>query len=175
METHAMNNFIGALQKAWRLIIASLLMCVLSPQYAAALTINVVGQNNEPVTGFRWLDRMRLVYPFELTERRAQRLSRMNHWLEARKIPLLDERIQSSTYFALTVAGDALSSMGDNFSRDYFIERIEQMTEQSPASAVYPRLSLGPGQRFASRGGYVARFPGAGENMLMPVSEWIVP
>ncbi|MFA5240774.1 MAG: ABC transporter substrate-binding protein [Sulfuricella sp.] len=122
-----------------------------------------------------WLDRMRLVYPFELSERRAQRLSRMNHWLEARKIPLIDERIQSSTYFALTVAGDALSSMGDNFSRDYFIERIEQMTEQSPASAVYPRLSLGPGQRFASRGGYVARFPGAGESMLMPVSEWIVP
>jgi hypothetical protein len=122
-----------------------------------------------------WLDRMRLVYPFELTERRAQRLARMNHWLEARKIPLLDERIQSSTYFALTVAGDALSGMGDNFSRDYFIERIEQMTEQSPASAVYPRLSLGPGQRFASRGSYVARFPGEGENMLVPVSEWIVP
>jgi cytochrome c553 len=122
-----------------------------------------------------WLDRMRLVYPFELSERRAQRLSRMNHWLEARKIPLIDERIQSSTYFALTVAGDALSSMGDNFSRDYFIERIEQMTEQSLSSAVYPRLSLGPGQRFASRGGYVARFPGEGESMLTPVSEWIVP
>jgi len=54
METHAMNNFKGVLQKAWRLIIAALLMCVL-PQYAAALTINVVGPNNEPVTGFRWL------------------------------------------------------------------------------------------------------------------------
>jgi hypothetical protein len=122
-----------------------------------------------------WLDRMRLVYPFELTERRVQRLSRMNHWLEARNIALLDERIQSSTYFALTVAGDALSSMGDNFSRDYFIERLEQMTEQSLSSAVYPRLSLGPGQRFASRGSYVARFPRDGENMLVPVSEWIVP
>jgi hypothetical protein len=99
----------------------------------------------------------------------------MNHWLEARNIALLDERIQSSTYFALTVAGDALSSMGDNFSRDYFIERLEQMTEQSLSSAVYPRLSLGPGQRFASRGSYVARFPRDGENMLVPVSEWIVP
>lgn len=122
-----------------------------------------------------WLDRMRLVYPFELTERRTQRLSRMKHWLESRNIPLRDERIQSSTYFAVTVAGDALAHMGNNFSRDYFIERVEQMTEQSLSSTVYPRLSLGPGQRFASRGSYVARFPGAGEIMLMPVSEWIVP
>jgi len=124
-----------------------------------------------------WLNRMRLIYPFELTERRVQRLPRMKLWLEARNIPLLDERIQSSTYFAVTVAGDALSSMGENFSRDYFIERVEQMTEQSLSSAIYPRLTLGPGQRFASRGSYVARFPdeGEGESMLMPVSEWIVP
>lgn len=122
-----------------------------------------------------WLDRMRLVYPFELTERREQRLSRMKHWLAARNIPLHDERIQSSTYFAVTVAGDALSHMGDTFSRDYFIERVENMTEQSLSSGIYPRLSLGPGQRFASRGSYVARFPKDGESMLMPVSEWIVP
>ncbi len=66
--------------------------------------------------------------------------------------------------------------MGDTFSRDYFIERVEHMTEQSlSSSAIYPRLSLGPGQRFASRGSYVARFPKDGESMLMPVSEWIVP
>ncbi len=122
-----------------------------------------------------WLDRMRLVYPFELTERRMQRLSRTNHWLAARNIAPQDERIQSSTYFAVTVAGDALAHMGDTFSRDYFIERVENMTEQSLSSAVYPRLSLGPGQRFASRGSYVARFPEGGESMLMPVSEWIVP
>lgn len=122
-----------------------------------------------------WQDRIRLIYPFELTERRAQRLSRMKHWLAARNIPLRDERIQSGTYFAATITGDVLASMGINFSRDYFIERIEQMTEQSLSSSVFPRLSLGPGQRFASRGGYVARFPGEGEIMLMPVSEWIVP
>lgn len=122
-----------------------------------------------------WLDRMRLVYPFELTERRMQRLSRTKHWLASRNLPLHDERIQSGTYFAVTVAGDALSHMGDTFSRDYFIERVENMTEQSLSSGIYPRLSLGPGQRFASRGGYVARFPKDGESMLTPVSEWIVP
>ena len=122
-----------------------------------------------------WQDRVRLLYPFELSERRAQRMLRMKHWLASRNIPLLDERIQSNTYFALTIAGDALSHMGDNFSRDYFIERVEQMAEQSLSSAIYPRLSLGPGQRFASRGSYVARFSGDKNNSLVPVSEWIVP
>lgn len=122
-----------------------------------------------------WLHRARMVYPFELAERRAQRLKRMKRWLGSRNIPQLDERIQSGTYFAVTIAGDALSLMGDNFSRDYFIERVEQMTENSLSSSVYPHLSLAAGQRFASRGGYVARFTDDGERILVPASEWIVP
>ncbi|MFA6901568.1 MAG: ABC transporter substrate-binding protein [Gallionellaceae bacterium] len=122
-----------------------------------------------------WQQRVRLVYPFELAERRAQRLSRMKHWLASKNIPQLDERVQSGAYFAVTIAGDALALMGNNFSRDYFIERVEQMTENSLASSVYPHLSLAAGQRFASRGGYVARFTEDGEHMLVPASAWIVP
>jgi Periplasmic binding protein/Cytochrome c len=122
-----------------------------------------------------WLHRVRMVYPFELAERRAQRLSRLKYWLASRNIPQLDERIQSGAYFAVTIAGDALSLMGDNFSRDYFIERVEQMTENSLSSSVYPHLSLAAGQRFASRGSYVARFTEDGKRMLVPASEWIVP
>lgn len=122
-----------------------------------------------------WLDKVRLIYPFELPSWRAQRASRMDIWLRSKNIPLLDERIQANTYFAVTVSGDALAHMGENFSRDYFIERVEQMTEQSLSSFLYPRLSLGPGQRFASRGSYVVRFSGSSENTLVPVSDWIVP
>lgn len=122
-----------------------------------------------------WLDKVRLTYPFELASRRTQRASRMELWLRSRNIPLQDERIQANTYFAVTVAGDALAHMNENFSRDYFIERVEQMTEQSLSSELYPRLSLGPGQRYASRGSYVVRFSGSGENTLVPVSDWIVP
>lgn len=121
-----------------------------------------------------WLEKIRVVHPFELPERRAQRLSKMKVWLRARNVPLLDERIQANTYFAATIAGDALAHMGDNFSRDYFIERVERMTEQSLFPAVYPRLSLGPGQRYASRGGYVAGFARDGDT-LTPLGGWIVP
>lgn len=122
-----------------------------------------------------WREKTRIVYPFELTERRAPRLSKMKVWLHARNVPLVNERIQANTYFAATIVGDALAHMDENFSRDYFIERIERMTEQSLFPAIYPRLSLGPGQRFASKGGYIARFAGIDGDRLVAESDWLVP
>ncbi len=122
-----------------------------------------------------WLGKVRMVYPFDLPGSREQRLARMNVWLRARKIPLADERTQANAFFAVTVAGDALSHLSENFSRDYFIERIEQMTETSLSPSIYPHLSLGPGQRFASRGGYVVGFPPGAKSSPLPVSDWLVP
>jgi large repetitive protein len=55
METEAKNNFCGLVQKVWHLIFASILMCVLSPQYATALSINVVDPDGVAVMDYRWL------------------------------------------------------------------------------------------------------------------------
>jgi hypothetical protein len=64
--------------------------------------------------------------------------------------------------------------MGENFSRDYFIERIEQMAQSALSPSIYPHLSLGPGQRFASRGAYVVRFPGDAGGVPIAVSDWLI-
>lgn len=122
-----------------------------------------------------WLDRVRMVYPFALPANRERHLARMNAWLRTRQIPLADARTQANAYFAATVTGDAVSHIGENFSRDYFIERIEQMVETSLSPSIYPRLSLGPGQRFASRGGYIVSFPRGADGALVPVSGWLIP
>jgi mono/diheme cytochrome c family protein len=119
-----------------------------------------------------WLDRARMVYPFALPAHRHRQLARMNAWLRARQVPLADPRTQANAYFAATVTGDAMAHIGENFSRDYFIERIEQMAETSLSPSIYPRLSLGPGQRFASRGGYILAFP---QGATVPVSDWLIP
>jgi mono/diheme cytochrome c family protein len=122
-----------------------------------------------------WLSKLRMVYPFDLPTSRAQRLARMKVWLRARNIPLADERTQANAFFAATVTGDAVSYLGENFSRDYFIERIEQMTQTSLSPSIYPHLSLGPGQRFASKGGYVVGFsPGEG-GVPVAIGEWLIP
>ncbi|HSJ81079.1 MAG TPA: ABC transporter substrate-binding protein, partial [Thiobacillus sp.] len=122
-----------------------------------------------------WLDRLRMVYPFALPANRARHLARLNVWLRARNIALADARTQANAYFAATVTGDALAHIGENFSRDYFIERIEQMAETALSPSIYPRLSLGPGQRFASRGGYIVGFPRDADGVPVPVSDWLVP
>lgn len=55
METETVNNLSGALRKAWRLIVAALLMCALIPQYAAALSINVTAPDGTIISNYRWL------------------------------------------------------------------------------------------------------------------------
>jgi len=122
-----------------------------------------------------WLGKLRMVYPFDLPASREQRLLRMKAWLNARKIPLTDERTQANAFFAATVTGDAVAHLGENFSRDYFIERIEQMAETALSPSVYPHLSLGPGQRFASKGGYVVGFPAGTGDSPVAISQWLIP
>jgi hypothetical protein len=46
------------------------------------------------------------------------------------------------------------------------------MRDQYYSIAVYPRLSFGPGQRYASKGCYVVQFTESGT--LEKVSNWVV-
>ena len=43
------------------------------------------------------------------------------------------------------------------------------------STTIYPRLGLGPDQRFASKGGYIVRFAGGDGERLVAASDWIVP
>lgn len=45
----------------------------------------------------------------------------------------------------------------------------------SHGTTIYPHLSLGPGQRFASKGGYIIRFADNRSDNLIEESGWIVP
>lgn len=171
----------------------------------------------------RWRSEARLVYPYELPEKRAANLNYFRAWLNLRKLPLVDEVMQSEVFFALNFLTDTLAEMLNNLYRDYLIERAESMinrreggkSEQetrdrlalgnagelvrkhgemtvaenqriqiadqqtnvakSQGTTVYPRLSLGVGQRFASKGGYIVRFADGSGNRLLAESGWIVP
>jgi hypothetical protein len=63
--------------------------------------------------------------------------------------------------------------MLDNLYRDYFVERAEDMLSYGSNSSAYPNLSLSRGQRFASKGAYIAHVDQKGK--LVADSEWIVP
>jgi hypothetical protein len=65
--------------------------------------------------------------------------------------------------------------MLDSFVRDYLVERVEVLLSHRQVNGYYPRLGLAPGQRFASKGGYVVRFAGPEGARVVPEGDWLVP
>lgn len=173
-----------------------------------------------------WRGSAKVVYPYELPARRAANLAYFKAWLNQRRVPLVDELMQSEVYFSFAFLTDTVSEMLDNLHRDYLVERAETMigrreggkaeaeyysstqshvrthsqtpdgviaaqpvSSESPGlqanklagssfrqregTSAYPRLTLGPGQRFASKGGYIVHFDTDGA--LVVDEPWRVP
>jgi cytochrome c553 len=55
------------------------------------------------------------------------------------------------------------------------IPKQAKASDKSFGTTMYPNLSLGPGQRFASKGGYIVGFSGTHGEKLIDESGWIVP
>ncbi len=120
-----------------------------------------------------WRNGIRIVYPYELGEKRQKNLAQLKSWLKTWHIPLTGEALQSEIFFNLLLLTDLTSQMLDNLYRDYLLERTEDMLSAGTTSSAYPHLSLASGQRFASKGAYIARFNQNG--VLSADSDWIIP
>jgi mono/diheme cytochrome c family protein len=114
-------------------------------------------------------DRVRIVSLLELPERRDLGLRRLRTWLKPREIELTRERVQGDAFLAATLAGSAVKHMRRNFSREYMIEIIEHGLDNSVFRSVYPQLTLGPNQRFASKRAYILRPAGESSADWVPV------
>ena len=132
----------------------------------------LAGENYDFVSK-AWKPYVRVVYPYELGEKRRKNEATLKAWLKTWKLPLIDETFQTEVFFNLLFLTDLSTQMLDNLYRDYMVERTEDMLSQSPNVSAYPHLSLSRGQRFASKGAYIARFTPDGK--LVADSEWIVP
>ena len=121
-------------------------------------------------------DEVYLIHPFALPTDIPKLLLRTSGWLKIKQFKTNDDvvRVQANTYFTTMVLGEALMHIRSHFSREYFMEKIEHMLESSLTTSVYPRFSLGLGQRFASKGCYILKLTGQ-SGSTAPVSDWIVP
>jgi cytochrome c553 len=144
-----------------------------------------------------WRPLAHLVYPYELPEKRQSNLTNFHAWHAMKKLPIVDEQLQSEAFFAVEFMTETLAEMLDNLYRDYLVERAESMLSRSEAikseqqvrerqmrgktgaitqqqgTSIYPRLGLGVNQRFASKGAYIVRF--AEDAKLVAESAWILP
>ena len=122
-----------------------------------------------------WRESTRMAYPFDLPDKRRIRVDYPLGWFRIRNVPIVDIQVQADTYLACGLVSETLNHMVDTFVRDYLVERIEGMLEHRIITGYYPRLTLAPGQRFASKGGYLVHFTDAKGTRLAADGDWIVP
>jgi hypothetical protein len=132
------------------------------------------GLEDSPLQG-AWREAACMAYPLELPSKRAVILNYPLGWFRIQRIPVVAERTQVDTYIACSILSANLNDMLDNFVRDYLIENIEVMLSPRIVNGYYTRLGLAPGQRFASKGGYIVRFAGTDGKKLIAEGDWIVP
>lgn len=119
-------------------------------------------------------DKFYITYPRDLPENNARKISILKRWLAIRKIPISNLDIQSQMYFLGWLLPGAISHMRNEFFRDYFIESFDRMRDQDYAIAVFPRLTFGPGQRYASKGCYVVQLGEGEQPAMIKKSAWII-
>lgn len=121
-----------------------------------------------------WRGPARLAYPFDLPEQRRVRMNFPLGWFKVRHLPVVAERVQVDTYLACAILSETVGHMLDSFVRDYLVERLEALLGHRLVNGYYPRLGLAPGQRFASKGGYLVRLDPAAARVVAD-GPWIVP
>lgn len=120
-------------------------------------------------------NKLYFAYPYDLPDSYHPRAFRVRAWMNSRRLPIVDQRLQFNTYYALNLLQFGLEHVVDHFSRDYLLEFIEQEAENNLNPGTFPRLSLGPGQRFASKGAYIVQIDDQSDRKIRPVSEWLTP
>ena len=123
----------------------------------------------EQVRGFTFITR-----PTSIPEDEVRTRMATEGWLRTKGLPITNFDLQAKMYFLGSMLAGMVRGMRDDFYRDYFFDRIDMMRDQYYSIAVYPRLSFGPGQRYASKGCYVVQLTGGSEPRLEKRSNWVV-
>jgi cytochrome c553 len=135
----------------------------------------VMGGLDEAPLPTSWRDHAHMAYPVDLPDRRRVRLDYALGWFRIRKIPVVAEQVQVDTYLACGLLSETVKHMVDAFIPDYLIERLEDTVEHRVLTGYYPRLALGPHQRFASKGGFLVHYASTGTQRLVPDGDWMTP
>jgi hypothetical protein len=96
-------------------------------------------------------------------------------WLKSRGLSEVEREVAVNTFFAVSLAADALGTPRAIESREYFVEQLEHMMGRTPIRSAYPATSLGPGRRFASLGCAVLKIPMEPGGSFAAVVPWSVP
>jgi hypothetical protein len=145
------------------------------PKGAAVFASGLMGGLENAPLPDGWRSATRVTYPVDLPKLRAVRLVYPLTWFRTQNIPVVAERVQVDTYVACQVLSEAVGHAFGDLLPDYLIEQIENMVSVKLLDGFYPRLGLAPGQRFASKGGYVVRLAEVNGGPVVAETGWRVP
>lgn len=159
--------------------LAALSTTVEPPPAGVVLVSGVLGGQEKAPLADPWKRAALMVYPFDPPFRWERRMAyNLRTWLGERGLPRADERLQGNTLTACNLLSEGMLRMRGRYQRDYLVEWTENYPTgmgNAPAPQAFPRFSLGPGQRFSSKGAYIARFSPTDPGRLERVEDWIVP
>ena len=135
----------------------------------------ILGQYENAPLPAEWRSASKLIFNVGLPEERRVRLDYAHGWFRVRRIPEIAFREQADTMLACGILSETVKHVIDAFIPDYLIERIEDTLEHRLLTGYYDRLTLGPHQRFAAKGGYFARFSQPTGPQVERLGEWIYP
>ena len=150
---------------------------------------------NEVSLSVSWKQRVHFVSLFDDQGLQAEiALLRLERWLQKEGLASKgSRRLQADTYAACYLFNEALGKIRRQevrrpavpLTREHVLEMLETLVNKYDDStglidtdshiAYYGRMSLGPRQRVAVRGGAIMRYVSPDSSKLMPVSERIVP
>jgi hypothetical protein len=139
------------------------------------LMSGLMGKLGEAPVPAAWRRVTHMAYPFDLPERRSVPTDYALGWFALRHIPVTAEQVQVDSYVACSVLSETLAHIGNSLTREYLVERIEETLEHRIVSGYYPRLSLAPNERFASKGGYIVHFAQPSGAQVLADTDWLVP
>jgi hypothetical protein len=114
-------------------------------------------------------------YPYVNPSSEPRDTIRSTAWGKSKKIDMTEKAVFTDTFTAIKVFINAIKHLRSNFNRAYMIELLEHKLDNSVLTGMYPKLTIGPNQRYASRGGYIMKVPGDVSSPLQPVTEWLLP
>jgi hypothetical protein len=115
-----------------------------------------------------------ITYPYSLPQESQKYKTAIEASLRRNNIPIGNPEIAFKMYSLFSTLTGPLSKMRSFAYRDYFLELIESTPDLSMNPVVYPRLSFGAGQRYASKGCYIVQLTQGPDPGLIPKSGWVI-
>lgn len=129
----------------------------------------------EPERAMELHDDLLFSYPLALRQEHYPERYRARAWMNTRGLDYEAEDVQYRTYYAMSMFRDSFVHLLDHYHRDYLLEVLEHQIQGSPNPGLYPDMELAPGQRFASKSGYIVAPHAEEPGSVEPVGGRIVP